>query len=109
MRLLTMKRVAGEMTEEGECDWFVVLECDIERELYEIAMGYLSGDHKEAYSTPDYWRGLGEGVLEGLLSMGLNDHYTNDDIYYYFDTKVDKIPDIGERWELDDITWERAK
>ena len=48
------------------------------------------------------------GTIKGMLSIGLGDRYTEDDIYYYF-MKGEKVPAVGETFELDDIKWERIK
>lgn len=94
MKLVEMKQIKGERV--GDIDLFVAFDCDIERELYEQAID----DSDSGYEA---------GLLEGLLSMGLNDHYTDDDIFYYFTIKGEDVPDIGERWGIDDLIYERVK
>lgn len=107
MKLLEMKRVKGDGAYDDECDWFVQFESYYEEQLYKDAERYY---HKVPEDNPnnEYFCGYGAGIIKGMLSIGLGDRYTDDDIYYYF-MKGEKVPEVGEHYTIDDIEWERIK
>ncbi len=107
MKLLTMERIKGDGSEDGEGDWFVKFDTVYEEDLYDTAVSYFS---KVPVGNPneEYFNGFGHGMLKGMLSVGLGDRYSDEDIYYYF-KHDDNVPDVGDTFTLDDITWRRIK
>ena len=47
-------------------------------------------------------------MIRALLTMGLDQSMTDDDIYYYF-MPGDKVPEVVDTFRLDDGVWVRTK
>ena len=105
MKLIEMKRIKGDGAGE-EYDWFVKFDTLHEEEVYNDALTYL---HKVDSINPnyEYFSGMGYGMIRGLLCIGCDNFLSDDDIYYYFMYNA-KLPEVGEEFTLDDITWERT-
>ena len=101
MKLLTFKRVDDKgdrygIDPDGESDWFVKLETEKERELYE-RMNLVPTDTKAAEQAYDDWNAMLK------IQLGVED----DDIFFYF-MENQTPPEIGERYEVDDLIFERT-
>ena len=100
MKLLTFKRIEDKSDKygidpDGESDWFVKLETEKERELYERmnAVPYKARAAVQAYED---WNALLK------IQLGVLD----DDVFYYF-MEDEKVPEVGEKFELDELVFER--
>ena len=102
MKLLEFEKVmeAGEPYNENE--WFVQFETQREKDLYEEAIKYYDNDIYE------YFTGYGAGMIRVLLTMGLNQRMTDDDIYYYF-MPDEEIPEVGSKVSIDEDVFIRRK
>lgn len=109
MKLLEFEYVKGG-SETGEREWFVQFETNYEYDLYK------EGEHNY-YKVPDdnpnseYFTGYGAGLIKGLLSIGLGERMTDDDIWFYFSPE-EKVPEIGKRYtpdEAGDVVFKRVK
>lgn len=115
MKIIEMKKIIdnGEPLADDDytaCDpndWFCVIETAEEEALYEMAMGDRKPLRMAEEDMPidvlkTVWDDLVcfAGAYEGV-SWG------DDDIYYYF-RHDEKIPELGETFELDGDTWYRV-
>ena len=110
MKLIIMERTKGR-DEEGKRDYFVQFEAREEYEVYNRALN--AGKLGDEYPTHgederDYWHGVHDGMIAGMLSQGLGQHLSDDDIYYYF-APGETVPAVGEVWELDYMAWRRVQ
>lgn len=110
MKLLEFEKVREDgkpYDEDQPVDWFVQFETLGEKDLYEEAIKYY---HKVPRDNAnyEYFTGYGAGMIRGLLTMGLDQRMTDDDIYYYF-MPEDKVPEVGEEFRLDGYIWVRVK
>lgn len=99
MILLEMQRIKGEGADEGEKDWFVKLETKAEELVYDRVYGSYYN-----YSDHDYQlvRALWDKMVN---TCGVN--WGEDDVYAYI--YVDSFePEVGEEYQIDDITWVRV-
>lgn len=105
MKLLTFKKLEDKTYGDGEnaYEWFVWLEDDDETGYYgeftETEDAVVPNLHREACK---------EAFWSGYMTAKLGDTYTDEDIFYYFYPE-DKVPAVGEKWELDDMVFERVK
>lgn len=107
MKLLEFKRIKDKENKygidpDGEYDWFVHLETFDEHynyQRYEQTIGSDMTDRDKDYQ---------EGRWAGYMSAKLDDIYSDNDIFYYFSPE-DKVPAVGEQWELDGLVFERTK
>lgn len=106
MKLLEFKRIEDKENKygidpDGEWDWFVWLEDDTESGYY--------GEYTDHKVSQDDWHdGYHEGFWSGYMTAKLGDFYSDNDIFYYFSPE-DKVPAVGEQWELDGLVFERVK
>lgn len=110
MKLLEFEKVREDgrpYDEDQPCDWFVQFETQREKDLYKEAVKYY---HKvpEDNRNAEYFTGYGAGMIRGLLTLGLDQYMTDDDIYYYF-MPEEKVPEVGDTFRLDDGIWVRTK
>ncbi len=109
MKIITMKKIIenGEPLADDDytaCDpndWFCVIETAEEELVYDkfVCGDRSAGVNKVIHSL---WNAMVKhaGIVEGV-SWG------DDDIYYYFGHD-EKIPELGETFELDGDTWYRV-
>lgn len=99
MKIIKMSRKTeyGQPVPRYVEDWFCVLEEEDERDAF----------HRASLEDGAEWAAEFEKFEKEYLRprTGLTDL----DIYYYLDTKTDKIPEIDEEWELDETVWERIR
>lgn len=110
MKLLEFEKVREDgrpCDEDQPCNWFVQFETQKEKDLYEEAIKYY---HKVPRDNDnyEYFTGYGAGMIRALLTMGLDQSMTDDDIYYYF-MPGDKVPEVVDTFRLDDGIWVRTK
>lgn len=102
MKLLEFKRIEDKdnrygIDPDGENDWFVKLETEKERELYEQTT-LIPSDVKAAFQAYDGWNAMLKSQL------GVED----DDVFYYF-MENETPPEIHEHFTIDNLTFERIK
>lgn len=100
VKLLEFKRVKDTdnkygIDPNGECDWFVQLETQKERELYERQWA-ISEDSRALQQAYEDW--------EAMLKIQLG--VTEDDIFGYF-MENETPPKIGEQYKNDGLIFER--
>lgn len=109
MKLLEFEKIREDgkpYDEDQPFDWFVQFETQREKDLYEEAIKYY---HKVPRDNEnyEYFTGYGAGMIRVLLTMGLDQYMTDDDIYYYF-MPEEKVPEVGDAFRLDGDIWERT-
>lgn len=102
MRLMIFKRIEDKegkygIDPNGETDWFVKLDTEKKRELYE-RMIVITEDCKAATQAYDDWNDLLKA------NLGVED----DDVYYYF-MENETPPKVGETYEIDGLVFRREK
>lgn len=102
MKLLVFERIEDKNNEhgidpDGEWDWFVKLETEKERELYERT-NVITEDCKAAAQAYDDWN------WQLKKNLGVED----DDVYYYF-MENQAVPKIGEQFEISGLVFRREK
>lgn len=110
MKLLEFEKIREDdrpYDEDQPCDWFVQFTSQREKDLYEEATHSYS---KVPVDNPnaEYFTGYGAGMIRSLLTLGLDQRMTDDDIYYYF-MPEDKVSEVGDTFRLDGDIWVRTK
>ncbi len=110
MKLLEFEKIREDgrpYDDDQPFDWFVQFETQREKDLYEEAIKYYDKVPR-AYDSYEYYTGYGAGMIGALLTMGLDQRMTDDDIYYYF-MPEEKVPEVGKEFRLDGDIWVRTK
>lgn len=107
MKLLEFEKVmeAGEPYNENE--WFVQFETPREKDLYKEAIKYYNKVPRDN-DNYEYFTGYGAGMIRALLTLGLGEYMTDDDIYYYF-MPDEELPEVGSKVSIDEDIFIRRK
>ena len=109
MKLLEFEKIREDgrpYDDDQPCDWFVQFETQREKDLYQEAVKYYNKVPRDN-DNYEYFTGYGAGMIRSLLTMGLGEYKTDDDIYYYF-MPEEKVPEVGDTFRLDGDIWERT-
>lgn len=75
--------------------------------MEQVYFVHLEGKDEEKWHD-DYVADGMEMFWNGYMTAKLGEYTSDSDIFYYFSSE-EKVPAVGETFELDDMVWERVK